>query len=71
MKSRELRELSDEQLLELYEDKKESMYRLRQNLASGELKDTSEVALTRREVARILTILRERELAAELAQKES
>jgi len=66
MQSREMRELSDEQLLELYEDKKESMYRLRQNHASGELKDTSEIRNTRRDVARILTILRERELAAEL-----
>ena len=71
MQSRELRGLGDEQLLELYEDKKESMYRLRQNLASGELKDTSEMKITRRDLARILTILRERELAAELAQEES
>lgn len=71
MQSREMRNLSDEQLLELYEDKKETSYRLRQNLVSGELKDTSELKRTRREIARIMTLLRQRELAAEVAKKDS
>lgn len=70
LKSRELRAMSDSQLLDLFEDKKEEMYTMRQNLSIGELKDTSAIKNSRREVARILTILRERQLAAEIAEEE-
>lgn len=70
LKSRELRAMSDSQLLDLFEDKKEEMYTMRQNLSVGELKDTSAIKNSRREVARILTILRERQLAAEIAEEE-
>lgn len=68
MKSRELRSLNDQQLLERYEDLKAEMFKMRQNAITGELTDTSVVRLNRREVARLLTVLRERELAAELAE---
>lgn len=71
MKSRELRAKSDSDLLDLYEDKKEEMYMLRRDYVTGELKDTSRFKKTRRELARILTILRERELAAQIAEKEA
>lgn len=65
MKSREMRALSDEKLLDLFNDKKNDMYVMRQQKASGELKDTSAIRRTRREIARLLTILRERQLAAQ------
>jgi len=65
MKSREMRALSDEKLLDLFNDKKNDMYVMRQQQASGELKDTSAIRRTRREVARLLTILRERQLASQ------
>lgn len=71
MKSRELRSLNDQQLLERYEDLKAEMFQMRQNAITGELTDTSIVRRNRREVARLLTILRERELAAELAEGKS
>ena len=64
----ELRRLNDDELLELYEEKKEAMYTLRQNSASGELADTNSTKRTRHDIARILTILRERELAQEITQ---
>jgi len=68
--SRELRAKSDDELEELFEDKKADLYTLRINLVSGELKDTSAIKSTRREIARIQTILRERELAAAIAEEE-
>ena len=71
MKSRELRSLNDQQLLERYEDLKAEMFQMRQNAITGELTDTSIVRRNRREVARLLTVLRERELAAELAEGKS
>lgn len=70
MKSRELRALSDTKLLELYEDKVQSKYNLRLETMTGELKDTSIFRQTRREIARILTILRERQLAQDAVNKE-
>ena len=71
MQARELRQLSDEQLIDRYEDLKEAMYKLRIDQNSGELVDTSQFRNTRREVARVLTILRERELAAAYVEEES
>jgi large subunit ribosomal protein L29 len=57
----ELRELSDEQLLDKYEDLKEELYTMRLNNATGELVDTSEFSKTKKTIARIMTILRERQ----------
>jgi large subunit ribosomal protein L29 len=67
----ELRAKDDEALLDLYEDLKEEMYVLRLNLATGELVDTSQFKKTKRTLARVLTVVRERELAAALAEGES
>lgn len=67
MKSRELRAMSDSELLTQFEDLKASLYTMRQNYVSGELKDTSVFKKTRRDLARVLTILRERELASQIA----
>lgn len=67
----EVRDMNDEELLDLFEDKKEELYTLRRNWATGELRDTSQFKKARRDIARILTVLRERELAAELAEQEA
>ena len=64
-----LRAKKDEELLSLYEDLKEELYKLRLNHSSGELVDTSQFKNTRRTIARIQTILRERELAAAIAEE--
>jgi large subunit ribosomal protein L29 len=69
MKVRELREFDDDKLADLYEDKKEAMYALRRDHAIGELKDTSQIRNTRRDLARIHLVRRERELAAETTAK--
>jgi large subunit ribosomal protein L29 len=71
MKSRELRAKSDEDLLDLFDDLKEELYMLRLNKSTGELVDTTEIRRTKRTLARALTVLRERELAAAIAEGES
>ncbi len=71
MKVRELRAKSDDELLDLFDDLKEEMYVLRLNKSTGELIDTTEFRKTKRTLARTLTILRERELAAAIAEGES
>jgi large subunit ribosomal protein L29 len=57
----ELRTKNDDELLNVYEDLKEELYTLRLNYATGELVDTSEFSKTKKTVARIMTILRERQ----------
>ena len=70
MQSREMRQMDNEALLDYYEDAKASLYRFRQLEQSGELVDTTQFKKTRRDIARVLTILRERELAAEFVEEE-
>jgi large subunit ribosomal protein L29 len=62
MKSTELRELSDEELARQLEDTREALFNLRFQHASGALEPTSQLTVRRREIARILTVMREREL---------
>jgi large subunit ribosomal protein L29 len=63
MNVRELRALPDDKLRDTYEDLKEELYTLRINRVTGELKDTSSLRRTRRSIARLLSVLREREAA--------
>ncbi|GIL14779.1 MAG: 50S ribosomal protein L29 [Chloroflexi bacterium] len=70
MQIREIRQLSDEELLNALEDQKEAMFNLRFQMASGQLEDTNAPRRARRTVARLKTVLRERQLAAEQARKE-
>ena len=70
MYASEFRELSDDELLDKIEDLKEEMFTLRRQHAFGELVDTTLFRKTRRDIARIKTVLRERELAALVAEKE-
>ncbi len=59
----ELRQLTNAELERLLRDNKAKLMRLRFQKALGELQDTSQLKATKREIARIKTILRERELA--------
>jgi len=62
MKPVEIRNMSNEELLKLLEEKKRTLMNLRFQNAMGELKDFSLIQKTKRDIARIKTILREREL---------
>ncbi|HDC92739.1 50S ribosomal protein L29 [Candidatus Bipolaricaulota bacterium] len=62
MKARELRELSDDELRQKVAEWKRKLLNLRFQLASGQLQNTAEIKKTKKDIARALTILREREL---------
>ncbi|SHH50164.1 50S ribosomal protein L29 [Thermosipho atlanticus] len=62
MKAAELRGLTNEELLNLLEEKKRTLMNLRFQNALGQLNDHSQISKTRKDIARIKTILREREL---------
>jgi len=60
MKPEEIRALSTDALHGRLNDAKEELMKLRFRQATGELTDTSRMRITRREVARLATILNER-----------
>ncbi len=65
MDIREIRKLSDEKLQDEYEDQKEALFNLRFQEAAGQLEDVNAIRRTRRHIARLLTVMRERQIAAE------
>jgi large subunit ribosomal protein L29 len=65
-KAAELRDLTDQQLLDRVEESKEELFNLRFQLATGQLDNPSRIRKVRHEIARIATVMRERELEAEL-----
>ena len=66
VKAAELRELPEDVLLEQLENAKEELFNLRFQLATGELDNPARMKIVRHDVARILTVLRERESEQEL-----
>ena len=60
-KTAELRELTDAQLLERAESAKEELFNLRFQLATGQLDDSSSIKKVRHEIARIATVMRQRD----------
>ena len=60
----QLRELDDSTLLERLREAKDNAFKLRFRVATGQQDNVSEIGKAKREVARILTVLREREIAA-------
>jgi large subunit ribosomal protein L29 len=61
MKLREIRDLSEEALRAELNDKKEELMKLRFQQASGELQDFTRLRHMRREIARLYTVMRERQ----------
>ena len=62
MKAKELRNLTNEELKEKLVELKKKLMQLRFKNTIGGLEKPSEIRETKRTIARILTILREREL---------
>jgi large subunit ribosomal protein L29 len=60
----ELRELNDTELEHRLGEAKEELFNLRFQNATGQLDNVARIPQVRREVARIETLLREREIAA-------
>ena len=64
----ELRDLADEELIERLESDKEELFNLRFQLATGQIDNPMRIKQVRHEIARILTIVREREIENEAAE---
>ncbi len=67
----EMRRMTDPELAGAVNDAKVEMFNLRFQWASGQLEDYNRVRQLKKDIARMLTIQRERELAAEVVQEES
>jgi large subunit ribosomal protein L29 len=67
MKARELRELSDSELQRKLQELYQELFTLRMQLATRQLTNPHRIREVRKDIARIKTILRERELARERA----
>ena len=61
MKTNELRELSTEELVKKVNENKQELFDLRLKQSTGSLEKPSQIKNLRKEVARIKTILKERE----------
>jgi large subunit ribosomal protein L29 len=63
----ELRELHDEELQTRLRESKEELFNLRFQMATGQLDNNRRLRVVRHDIARIYTILRERELGLSVA----
>jgi large subunit ribosomal protein L29 len=57
----ELREMTREELLESLEEAREEKFNLRFQLATNQLDNTARIKEVKKEIARILTVMREQE----------
>jgi large subunit ribosomal protein L29 len=69
-KAAELRELPDEELVSKLREAKAELFNLRVQNATGQLDNNRRLQVIRREIARIYTIMRERELGLSAAPTE-
>ena len=60
MKALEIREMSVEEIQNEIDDASEALMRLRFQLTTGELTDHNQIRATRRNIARLKTILKDR-----------
>ena len=61
MRARDLRDLSDDELENALHDRRQELFNLRFQSATGALENSARLKLAKREIARILTIRHERE----------
>jgi len=64
MEAREIRALTDEEIRQKLDEAYETLFNLRFQRVVGQLENTARLREVRRDIARLKTILRERELAA-------
>ena len=67
-KATELRQLGDEELLGKLREAKEELFNLRFQDATGQLENNSRLNTVRKDIARIYTLMRERELGIETVE---
>jgi len=65
-----LKDLGDTELFERLAEGKQELWKRRLDLATGQLDGTSEITNYKREIARIHTLMREREILAHEADRQ-
>lgn len=63
-KNKSVRQMTKEELVDRLKDLKEELFNLRFQLATGHLSNPSKIREVRKDIARVHTVQRERELAA-------
>jgi large subunit ribosomal protein L29 len=63
MKAAELRDLADEELRGKLRELQEELFNLRFQLATGQIENVGRIRTVRRDIARMHTVLRQRQLA--------
>lgn len=66
----EIRDLETDEIETQLEDARENLMKLRFQTATGELQDTNQLRTTRRLIARLLTVLKERQNESETEGEE-
>ena len=67
MKSTEIRELTDDELAKKLEEGRAELFNLRFQMAMSQLDNTARVRLVKRDIARVQTEMRARQIAADKA----
>jgi large subunit ribosomal protein L29 len=67
MKIAEIRQLTNDELQQKLKDSKQELFNLRFANATGSLKNPMQIRLVKKDIAKIQTILRERELSEKKA----
>ena len=70
MKYKEIRELSDEELAKKLEEGRAELFNLRFQMATSQLDNTARVTTVKRDIARVQTEMRARQIAADKAAAE-
>jgi large subunit ribosomal protein L29 len=65
MKAAEIRDLADAELVQKLKDTRAELFNLRCQLATGQLDSTGRIAIVKKDIARLHTELRARELRAQ------
>ena len=70
MKYQEIRELTDEELAKKLEEGRAELFNLRFQMATSQLDNTARVTTVKRDIARVQTEMRARQIAADKAAAE-
>ncbi|WP_066640489.1 50S ribosomal protein L29 [Desulfolucanica intricata] len=62
MKAKDIRELTEDELKKKLNDSKDELFKLRFQLATGQLDNPMKIKEVRRNIARMKTVIRQREL---------
>ena len=65
MKASEIKEMADTDLVQKLKDTRAELFNLRFQLATGQLDNTGRIAIVKKDIARLHTELRARELRAQ------